>query len=357
MIPSSAPSAPSTATRTVRRLKLTGPGTIAWAEEANQPPGPKQVQVRCEQGAEKHGTMAAFYKGYANQRGRWDGAWRMHRPGEGDLWSYPLPLGNMAVGRVTALGPEVEGFAVGDRVLCYAAFGTVANAGTNRTWKIADDLPWQSAVCLDPAVFALGAIRDGHIRMGDTIAVFGLGAIGLCAVQLARSAGATVIAVDPVAERRAIAASTGAVATLGEAGEDVGRRLKELTNGRGVDAIIDFSGAVPALQAALRGIGYLGTIVMGAFPAPHSQGLDFGGEAHMNRPHLVFSRACSDPNPEHPRWNEDRLLDEAMKAIAAGRLDGRPLVGPIVAPDQLIDAYHVIAAQPGSSIKLSVEYA
>lgn len=339
-----------------RELVLTGPGQIAWRDAPDPTPGTGEVAVRCEQAAEKHGTMAAFVKGYGNQRGRWDGEWRLHRLGEGMVWSYPIALGNMAVGTVAAVGAGVGRVAAGDRVLCYSPFRRRTVVHERSCWRLGRDVPWQSAVCADPGLFALGAIRDGGVRLGDRVALFGLGAIGLVGVQLLRAAGATVYAIDPVAERRALAMRLGATEAFGAPGEDVGLLLKERTGRLGVDVAIDFSGAVPALQAALRGVAYGGTIVYGAFPPPHRSGLDFGGEAHMNRPRLVFSRACSDPNPDHPRWDEGRLLETVVGLITGGVIDGRPIVSPVVGFPGLAEAYAVIAADPGAGIKLGVDF-
>ena len=65
-------------------------------------------------------------------------------------------------------------------------------------------------MCLDPLVMAL-AMRDAGIKLGDRVAVFGLGAIGLMTVQLAKAAGADwVVAIDPLANRRALAREFGA---------------------------------------------------------------------------------------------------------------------------------------------------
>ena len=64
-------------------------------------------------------------------------------------------------------------------------------------------MTWKEAVCYDPAHFAMSAIRDGKVRVGERVAVFGLGAIGLMTVQMARIAGADfVAAVDPIERRR-----------------------------------------------------------------------------------------------------------------------------------------------------------
>ncbi len=339
-----------------RELILTGPGAVAWRDAPDPTPGAGEVAVHCEHAAEKHGTMAAFVKGYGNERGRWDAAWQLHRPCEGRLWDWPIPLGNMAVGTVTAVGAGVTRVAIGDRVVCYSQFRRLTVAHESRCWQIGAGVPWQSAVCVDPGLFALGAIRDGGVRLGDRVALFGLGAIGLVALQLLRAAGAMVFVSDPVPERRALALKLGAAAAFGAPGEDVGLLLKERTGRLGVDVAIDFSGAVPALQAALRGIAYGGTIVCGAFPPPHRTGLDLGGEAHMNRPRLVFSRACSEPNLEHPRWNEDRLLETVVALIAAGAIDGRDIISPVVDFRGCAETYALIAADPGKGIKLGVDF-
>ena len=74
---------------------------------------------------------------------------------------------------------------------------------------------WKSALCLDPAQFALGGIRDCQVRLGDRVAVFGLGAIGAIAAQMAKAAGAAYVAVvDPIQKRRDAAVAVGADAAF-----------------------------------------------------------------------------------------------------------------------------------------------
>jgi len=227
-----------------------------------------------------------------------------------------------------------------------------------RCWPLPAHVPWQTAMCLDPALFALAAVRDGKVRVGDVVAVFGLGAIGLLTVQMARIAGATVIAIDPVARRRELAIGFGAAHALDPSadGADPGARLRELSAGRGCDVCIDFSGSHRGLQAALRGVAFGGTVVAGAFPAPYPAGLDFGGEAHMNRPDLVFSRGCSDPSRDHPRWDEQRLERTCLDLIAAGRLDGVPIISPVIPAAELLDHYPRIAADLHANVKLGVAF-
>ena len=284
-----------------------------------------------------------------------DRAYHLFRK-ENPAFHYPVPLGNMCVGEVVEVGPDVSGIKLGETVFRYGSFRE------EHVWpadvrRLPDGVPWQAAVCLDPADFALGAVRDGHVRIGDAVAVFGMGAIGLLVIQFARLAGAhPVIAVDPLANRRKAALQCGADIVLDPTTCDAGLEIKEMTGKRGADVCIDYSGSLLALQAALRGVAYLGTVVAGAAPGAWPAGLDLGAEAHMNRPRIIFSRACSEPNPEYPNWNEGRIFEVVWRLLASGAVESVPIVQPIVAFDDLLEEYPKIAAQPDTNIKLGVRF-
>jgi threonine dehydrogenase-like Zn-dependent dehydrogenase len=327
---------------------------VAWQEYEDLPLKSGEVRIQSTFGVEKHGTMMAFYKGYANDRGAWDPEALLHRTGQGALWHYPIPLGNMQTGHV--IESSSEHFKVGDQVFASMGFRPTGSVSEIDCWHLQHTVRKQDALLLDPAEFALGALRDGNFRIGDRLAVFGMGAIGLVTVQLAISAGAElVVAIDPLKRRRDAAIQCGAGAVIDPIGTDVGLAIREIAKG-GVDVVIDFSGSASALQAALRGVGYLGTIVFGAFPPPFDAGLDFGGEAHMNRPRIVFSRACSDPNPDHPRWSHRRIQEACYHLINSGKLNGDPIIGPIVAFEDLMEEYPKIATDPDRGVKLAVTY-
>jgi threonine dehydrogenase-like Zn-dependent dehydrogenase len=318
-----------------------------------------QIRVRNTNGAEKHGTMISFYRGHGNSRGDWDKDRQIHT-GEGIQWGFPIGLGNMQVGAVEAVGEEVQGYSEGDRVVHFGNFKPVTDTSPLVAWKIDADTSWKAAVCLDPATFAFCAIRDGNLRIGDTVAVFSLGAIGLMAVQLAKLSGASqIIAVDLFENRRQAALELGADHVLDPSEvDDAGLAIRELTGWRGVDVAIEYSGSAPAMQSAIKAVAFGGNIVAGAFPAPYPAGLDFGGEAHMNRPNIIFSRTESDPNRDHPRWDNTRVRETLMDMIRKGTLTGEPIVKPVVPfNDDLVEQYTKIATEPASNIKFAVEYA
>jgi threonine dehydrogenase-like Zn-dependent dehydrogenase len=251
----------------------------------------------------------------------------------------------------------VEGFADGDVVLSYGPVREVHVVLTGRCWKMPEGFSWKSAVCLDPADFAMGAVRDGQVRVGDAVAVFGMGAIGLMVVQIAKLSGAyPVIAVDPLENRRQAAEACGADLTFDPTGCDAGVEVKKATGNRGADVTIDYSGNVHALQAAIRAVAFGGNVVPGSAPAPYGAGLDFGAEAHINRPNLIFSRACSEPNREHPRWDEKRIYATCWRLLTEGKLTGEPIVTPVVEFEDLVTEYPKIASNPGGNIKLGANF-
>jgi threonine dehydrogenase-like Zn-dependent dehydrogenase len=339
-----------------RELVATSSERFEFREYEEPALGPTDIRVETEFAAAKHGTEVARVKGHA-ERGRWNSDLRLFdQSPAGPVENGPRPVGNMFVGSVVEAGSAVSRVRVGERVLGYGAFReTHIMSAESSLWRLQDGVNWKSAVCLDPADFALAAVRDGNVRAGDAVAVLGLGAVGLMVVQIAKLAGACpVIGVDPVARRRDAALTGGADLALDPSACDVGLEIKQATAKRGVDVAIEYSGSAHALQAALRGVAFGGTVVAGAYPAPYPPGLDLGAEAHLNVPQIVFSRARSDPNRDHPRWSDSRLYDTCWRWICEGRLDGDVVVDPVVPFDDLPAAYERILSTPEAGIKLGV---
>ena len=340
-----------------RELIASAKETVAFRDYSSPDLKEGELLVKSLFGAAKHGTEMALYKGYAAPRGGYNKEFQIFRADQPGMVNYPLGLGNSSVGEVTELGAKVTKFKVGDKVFRHSSLKEEHVWHENEVRLLPGGVPWQAAVCLDPADFALGAIRDGHVRLGDAVAVFGMGAIGLLVVQLAKLAGAyPIIALDPIPFRREVASQCGADIVLDPSSCDAGLEIKKATGKRGADVCIEYSGNHLALQAALRGVAYNATVVAGAWPGSYPAGLDFGAEAHFNRPKIVFSRACSEPNPEYPNWNEDRLFEVVWRLLSKGNLKPELVVQPIVAFDDLLSEYPKIATHPEDNVKLGVRF-
>ena len=323
----------------MKKLVATAPRVAELKDYEDSPIQSNEVRVKVEFAAPKHGTELADFRGTTPFiDGKFDNDWKVFVERAADeprgIEFGDLPIGNMFVGTIIEAGADVTEYAVGDRVCSYGPIKEteIVNAVDNyKLRKMSREASAKNAVCYDPAQFALGGIRDANVRSGDNVVVIGLGAIGQLAVQMAKKSGASiVIAVDPIEKRREIAGKYGADYCFDPTACDVGYEIKRITGKMGADAILETSGSVQALQSALKGLAYGGTIAYLAFAKPFPAGLWLGQEAHYNYGKIVFSRACSEPNPDYPRWNRKRIEDVVWDMLMSGYLDCSEIIDPVV---------------------------
>ena len=293
----------------------------------------------------------------------------------------------MAVGVVTERGAGATRFRVGDRVFGHFPIRETQTVEETNADPMPPGLSDEAAVCLDPAVMAF-AMRDGNLKLGDRVAVFGMGAIGLLAVQLARLGGAAwVIAVDPIAARRDLALGLGADVALDPlAGDgDVGLAIRRLTapagwdpaaitlplgerivggyrerpsqsGDLGVDVAVEATGSIPALHHAARATRFGGTVCVLSFYGRDAAGLHLGEEFHVNRLQLVSARAESLPLRDAPGWTLRRTVETTLDWLVSGRLRTAGIVTPVVEVADSVEAYRAIDELPERSIKLGIRF-
>ena len=181
----------------------------------------------------------------------------------------PFIPGGEAAGEVVAVGPEVIGFAVGDRVMSRHTLGACAEFG-NAKAKLCDKVP--DSMSLESAGVFRGAystayhalLQRGRMQAGDWVLVHGAaGGIGIAAIQVAKLFGAKVIATASTDEKRAACVEEGADHAIGYSGGFLDK-VKELTGGRGVDIVYDpIGGAVT--DESLRALAWCGRLLILGF--------------------------------------------------------------------------------------------
>jgi 2-desacetyl-2-hydroxyethyl bacteriochlorophyllide A dehydrogenase len=184
------------------------------------------------------------------------------------------------------------------------------------------------------------AIQEGGVRPGDSVAVLGLGPVGLCAVQTAVAGGASpVLAIDSVAQRLDMAREFGAMPVhLSE--ENPRDAVKQATGGRGVDAAIDAVGHPDALDLAIRLARKAGTVVaIGVYAEPC--------QVHMG---LVWIKALT---LKTGHANVIGHVDRVLGMLASGALDPRPLVTHHMPLDDAPEAYDVYDRREALKIVLT----
>lgn len=150
----------------------------------------------------------------------------------------PIPLGYSNAGVVIAVGDGVTGYVPGQRVASNGCHAEVVSVPVNLCVPVPDGVDSVSAAFTTLAAIALQGIRLVDPTIGETVAVFGLGLIGLFAVQILRANGCRVLAIDLASERVALSRKYGAeTVDLGK-GDNLAQAAKAFSRGVGVDAVI-----------------------------------------------------------------------------------------------------------------------
>ncbi len=347
-----------------RELQLTAPRTLTLVPYEEASLGPNQVRAQALYSGISHGTELNLYRGTAPfHTKRFDPELRLFVEAA-DHQPYPTKLGYEWVGRVIEVGEEVRDFQVGDLVhLPFShrethTFAADAQTSLGPVRPLPPDFPPERGVILALAGVALQAIHDAHIKTGDRVAVFGLGAIGLLTIQLARLNGAAWIdAVDPIPARRALAERLGADRTLDPTACDVGWEIKTASPHRGADVAIEVSGHYPALHQAIRSVRMAGTVVAAGYYQGEATALRLGEEWHHNRITMISSMGVwGCPHRDYPAWDRGRIHQTVIELTAAGRLHVDDLITHRIPFEQAAEAYKLIDEHPEEVVKVVLTY-
>jgi NADPH:quinone reductase len=188
----------------------------------------------------------------------------LHRQ-RGEIPSTPHIVGYQAAGVVREVGDGVEGLAVGQPVVATMAAGSHAElvgVPAASAWALPEGLSVREAAGV-PIEFATAhdcLFEFGHLRAGQTVLVqAGAGGVGLAAIQLAKAAGATVVATASSDERLERLREFGLDHPINYAVTDVVREVMNVTDGRGVDLVVDPVGG-RVLEASIASLAYRGRI-------------------------------------------------------------------------------------------------
>lgn len=302
--------------------------------------------------------------------------------------SRGLTVGHEPVGVLEKLGSAVKGYREGERVIagaitpsgwsnaCLCGCGSQDGAGTAHGWKplggwrfgntidgcqaeyvlvpdaMANLAPVpneltdeQVLMCPDIMSTGFGGAESGGIRIGDTVAVFAQGPIGLCATAGAKLSGATtVIGVDRLASRLEIARRMGADHVIDSSRDDPVEEILRLTGGRGVDVSIEALGIQDTFEACLRVLRPGGTLSsLGVYSRDLK--IPLGPFAAGLGDHKIITTLC-------PGGKE--RMRRLMSVIQARRLDLAPMVTHRFKLDDIEQAYELFAHQRDGVLKVAI---
>jgi len=357
--------APTQARQTSRTMKaavFAEPGRIVLQEKAVPKVGPRDALLRVTT-TTICGTDVHILKGeYPVARG--------------------LTVGHEPVGVIEELGEAVTGYKIGQRVIagaitpcgqCHACLdGNQAQCGGKAMggWRLGNSIDGcqaeyvlipeatanlapipdhlsdeQVLMCPDIMSTGFGGAQSGRIRIGDTVAVFAQGPIGLCATVGAKLLGATrIFTVDAVPERLAMSRELGADVTINYKERDPAQAILEATGGRGVDVAIEALGTQATFENCLRVLRPGGMLSsLGVYSGKLTLPLDAFAAGLGN--HTVVTTLC-------PGGKE--RMRRLMNVLASGRADLRPLVTHRFTLDQIEEAYDLFANQRDGVLKVAI---
>jgi 2-desacetyl-2-hydroxyethyl bacteriochlorophyllide A dehydrogenase len=313
-------------------VSFTAPREVALVSCEPAPLEPGSVRVRTWYSGISAGTELTAYRGsnpYLN--GTWDAGRRLFVPGR-PTFGYPIEgWGYSEVGEVVEAAADVTTPRIGEIV--HGIWGhrsdavVPAAAVRDRIWTGEDAL---SGTFARVGSIALNAVLAADVQLGDRVAVFGQGVIGLLATRLAVLSGADVIAVDALPRRLDAAREMGAVEVVSASVDGGAAPVIRVWAPGGADSAIELSGADRALHEATRSVVVDGTVVAAGFYQGGAEHLRLGEEFHHNRVRIVASQIAGTPVALGPRWDQPRLVRTFMEQVRRGRVDVRSLVTDVV---------------------------
>jgi predicted dehydrogenase/threonine dehydrogenase-like Zn-dependent dehydrogenase len=279
-----------------------------------------------------------------------------------------VPAGYSCAGHVVQLGAGVQGFQVGQAVACaggrYANHAEFVAVPVNLVCPVPDGVTLADAASVAPGAIALQGIRQTSIEIGEVVLVTGLGLLGLLTVQMARAAGATVIAVDPMPARRELARLAGAAHVADPA--DVAALVTSVTNGLGVDRVMLTAGTRSSqpLAQAMELTRKRGRVVIVGDVGLELQRSPFYEKEIEIRISCSYGPGRYDPSyeeggadypPAYVRWTENRNMRAYLELLRSGTVTWSVLGSKELTLDQASEAYALLE-EPDPPLAITLAY-
>jgi 2-desacetyl-2-hydroxyethyl bacteriochlorophyllide A dehydrogenase len=311
--------------------------------------GPEDVRIEAIASAISQGTEMLVYRGQVP-----DGL-ELDLPTLRGSFAFPIKYGYASAGRVVEIGSDVRCLTRGDAVFVHHPHQS--------TYVVPAAMPVRLPKSFDPllGVFlanietAANVVIDAAPRLGERVAVFGQGVVGLLITQLLRLTGVSqIIVVEPVARRRDLACQVGADVAL-EPSDEIVSAIRDLTDGAGADLVIEASGSTAALDQALDALAFAGTCVVCSWYGTKPVQLRLGGAFHRRRLRIVSSQVSTIDAALQPRWTHQRRLSLARDLLP--RLELGSLISHRIPLERAAEAFSLVDEHSDQTVQVVLTYA
>ncbi len=269
----------------------------------------------------------------------------------------PMALGYSSAGRIVALGANMPGLKVGQRVACsgggYAVHAEYNVVPRNLLTPLPEDVDFESAAFTTLGAIALHGFRLAEPQLGERVGIIGMGLLGLLVAQIASAAGCNVLGIDVDPARVVLAGSLGLQAVRRE---DAVEASAAFTATRGFDVVlicadtssndpVELAGAIARDRARVVATGAVGL----TFPRKiyYEKEISFINSRSYGpgRYDLNYEEHGSDYPIGYVRWTEGRNFQAVVDLMAKGQLNVRPLITHRFPIEQAAQAYEVITGK------------
>ncbi len=271
----------------------------------------------------------------------------------------PLALGYSCAGIVREVGRGAEEFRVGDRAACagmnYASHAETVFVPKNLTVKIPEGVSFDQAAYVTLGAIALQGVRTAEAKVGESIAVIGLGLLGQLTVQILKAAGCRVIGIDLDPAKNELARSLGADLAIRRS-DDVEGAVAQFTAGLGVDAVIvsaaaetndpiELAGAIARDRAIVSMVGAVGMNIPRKVYYEKELQLRLSRSYGPGRYDAQYEEEGRDYPIGYVRWTERRNMQEFLRLVAVGSIKLEPLTSHRFPIEQAGQAYQIITGR------------
>jgi 2-desacetyl-2-hydroxyethyl bacteriochlorophyllide A dehydrogenase len=310
--------------------------------------GRDDVRVEAIASAISHGSEMLVFRGQVP-----DGL-DLDLPTLRGSFSFPIKYGYASVGRVVEAGPDVQRLSLGDAVFVLHPHQSTYVVPAQMPVRLPDGLEPTLGVFLANVETATTVVLDAAPRLGERVAVFGQGIVGLLITQLLKRTGVSqVIAVDPLAHRRELSRQVGADVAIA-ADDDVAATIRQLTDGAGVDLVVEASGNAAALNSALEAVVFGGTVVVCSWYGTKPVQLMLGGAFHRRRLRIVSSQVGTIDGALQPRWTYARRTAAVLDLLP--RLELGSLISHRIPIERAADAFALVDQHPDQVTQVVLTY-
>jgi len=271
---------------------------------------------------------------------------------------FPQYPGYSNAGTVVSVGSEVSRFGVGDKVVSRKNHASHVVASEEEAMKIPESLSFDEASFFALGSIALQGVRKADIELGESVVVLGQGLIGVLALQLAKlNGGFPVIGIDLYDYRLNISSKCGADYTFNPLEVDLENSIREATDGKGANAVIEATGNPKAIPTALKLASEYGRVIILGSPRGESE-VNFYSEIHRKGIFIIGAHDRTRPHYEssHGWWTQGDDTSLILKLISKGLLRVRDLITLKIGFQRVNEAYQKLIQSKGNVLGIILDW-